>query len=218
MALSGALVAIRGESVAIGDRQDAINTYAFSAEVIMHGSPSGVDNTVSTYGGTLVYHKLPTPSFRKLHSDLAKFRFLLVNTKVPRSTKEQVGNVRKLFEADQAATQKQFDEIEAITHEFVQQSELNTLTHATLGKLMERNHEILNALGVGHAQLELVSKICKSYGGFTKLTGAGGGGCAVSLLPEGMDEVTMHKLIAELESQQFQCYLSSVGGAGAIHE
>jgi mevalonate kinase len=34
-----------------------LNDWAYSAEMLFHGSPSGLDNTVSTYGGALAYSK-----------------------------------------------------------------------------------------------------------------------------------------------------------------
>lgn len=36
---------------------DAVNVYAFLSEKILHGNPSGVDNSVATYGGGLMYTK-----------------------------------------------------------------------------------------------------------------------------------------------------------------
>jgi mevalonate kinase len=53
-----------------------------------------------------------------------------------------------------------------------------------LGELIEINQGLLNSVGVGHPKLDTVAKITKNVG-WTKLTGAGGGGCALTLLYEG---------------------------------
>ena len=52
---------------------------------------------------------------------------------------------------------------------------------------MDENHRHLVSLAVSHPSLERIKAITKEepYGLSTKLTGAGGGGCAVTLLPDG---------------------------------
>lgn len=54
----------------------------------------------------------------------------------------------------------------------------------TLEELMKENHELLVSLGVGHPKLEEIRILTKQGGLVTKLTGAGGGGCAVTILPD----------------------------------
>ncbi len=45
-----------------------------------------------------------------------------------------------------------------------------------VGPLMSKNHELLNAIGVGHAALDSVVSVGNQLGMHSKLTGAGGGG------------------------------------------
>lgn len=56
---------------------------------------------------------------------------------------------------------------------------------AELEILMEENHGHLVSLGVGHEALERIRERTKQSGLVTKLTGAGGGGCAVTIIPDG---------------------------------
>lgn len=53
--------------------------------------------------------------------------------------------------------------------------------------LIEENHAHLVTLGVSHASLEAIKAKTKTapFNLSTKLTGAGGGGCAVTLVPDG---------------------------------
>ncbi|KAL3671990.1 hypothetical protein V7S43_002655 [Phytophthora oleae] len=214
VALSGAFAELSGSPRK--HELEFINEYAFGAEVILHGSPSGADNTVSCFGGTLVFQKHPEPSFDRIQCQLNKFRFLLVNTGVPRSTREQVGNVRKRYEANREKVQKQLDTIQQLVEKFIALSERKVLSEEVLGQEIEHNQQILNNLGVGHPQIDEVARICKQFNGATKLTGAGGGGCTISLLPRSLSNEDLSKLITQLEAKGFECFASSIGGPGLI--
>uniref|UniRef100_A0AAV1UWP8 Mevalonate kinase n=1 Tax=Peronospora matthiolae TaxID=2874970 RepID=A0AAV1UWP8_9STRA len=214
VALSGAFAELSGSSRK--HELDFINTYAFAAEVILHGSPSGVDNTVSCYGGTLVFQKDLEPSFRRVSCELDKFRFMVVNTRVPRLTSVQVKYVRKRYEADREKVQMQFDTIHQLVEKFVALSTRKVLSEEVLGQEIEHNQKILNDLGVGHPQIDVVARICKQFNGATKLTGAGGGGCTITLLPQSLSNADLSKLVKQLEASGFECFTSSIGGPGLI--
>lgn len=53
--------------------------------------------------------------------------------------------------------------------------------------LIRDNHGHLVTLGVSHPSLEMIvaATAAEPFGLATKLTGAGGGGCAVTLIPDG---------------------------------
>ena len=83
---------------------DRINALAFEAECVFHGTPSGIDNTVVTVGGLVLFRREPnTRAVSIEHHTLsdaaaARLRLLLVNTGVPRSTKVLVERVRSLVD------------------------------------------------------------------------------------------------------------------------
>ena len=52
--------------------------------------------------------------------------------------------------------------------------------------LVDMNQHLLDALGVGHPALDKIVAITSALGLHSKLTGAGGGGCALTLIPDGM--------------------------------
>ena len=67
---------------------------AFVSEMILHGKPSGIDNTVSTFGGFIEFSNfLPTVV------DFAPpIKVLLVNTQVKRNTRTLVEKVAKQYQ------------------------------------------------------------------------------------------------------------------------
>lgn len=78
------------------DVLSSINHYAYQAERIIHGTPSGLDNTVSCYGGAIYFQKNINGSITKeIIRNFPPLDILLTNTWVPRSTKLLVAGVRK---------------------------------------------------------------------------------------------------------------------------
>ena len=51
------------------------------------------------------------------------------------------------------------------------------------------NHHLLNSIGVGHPSLDKVHHMTSEIGLASKLTGAGGGGCAIALIPPGKNTI-----------------------------
>jgi mevalonate kinase len=102
------------------DNLQWINRWAFLAEVLIHGTPSGLDNTTSTYGGIVKFIKMENNQNQIDNLvDVPKLQILLTNTKVPRSTKELVASVKNLYQSYPAVIQPIFQSIQEITNEFV---------------------------------------------------------------------------------------------------
>ncbi|EQC38901.1 mevalonate kinase [Saprolegnia diclina VS20] len=191
---------------------DDVNTYAFAAEVLLHDNPSGVDNSVATYGGAIVFKKGPTTEMTKLA--LPPLRILLTNTHVPRETKVLVGGVRVLYDADPAAIQRQFDGIEALASSFQAHVAAKTLTASVLAPMMAANQDALETLQVSHASIRAICAASAARGLTTKLTGAGGGGCTITLIPQDCPSETLAALVADLQRLGFTCLETALGGAG----
>ena len=82
------------------------------------------------------------------------------------------------------------------------------------------NHDLLRAMGVSHPALEAVVARAAEEGFAAKLTGAGGGGCALVLLSAGDDAPPDAGAVARLrrgleEDLGFRCIESGLGGVGA---
>ncbi|KAF9266510.1 cystathionine beta-l [Marasmius fiardii PR-910] len=208
---------------------EVVNKWAFIAEKILHGNPSGVDNSVAVYGGALAYVK---DGFGKKSGmeaiqgqvghlvDFKSLQFLLTNSKVPRDTKKLVAGVGQKKINEPELVNSLLDAIQVISDEArraLADSEMDRETLLTaLEAFIRENHGHLVSLGVSHPALEAIREKTASspYNLSTKLTGAGGGGCAVTLVPDDFKADMMQDLLAELSANNFDPYLTSVGGSG----
>ncbi|XP_035299131.1 mevalonate kinase isoform X4 [Cricetulus griseus] len=181
---------------------ESINKWAYEGERVIHGNPSGVDNAVSTWGGALRYQQGKMSSLKRLPA----LQILLTNTKVPRSTKALVAGVRsRLLKFPEIVTPL-LTSIDAISLEC--ERVLGEMVAApapeqylVLEELIDMNQHHLNALGVGHTSLDQLCRITAAHGLHSKLTGAGGGGCGITLLKPGETEAQRGYLCPEQQTQ-----------------
>ena len=160
---------------------DAVNSAAYEAEKITHGRPSGIDNTVSTFGGFLAYRRGEKP--RLLSSKPADATLYIVDTGVPRSTRRAVetftSNLSLLGSINNLSTLL-INLAEETTRSMIQAIESGDVDR--LGALMYLAHGLLNAMGVSHSRIEEAVHTARARGALgAKLTGAGMGGTVIVL-------------------------------------
>ncbi|CEO99243.1 Mevalonate kinase [Plasmodiophora brassicae] len=176
-ALACALLHIAHPGTIVDDaHRIAVQSLALAAERIVHGTPSGVDTFVVVYGGAVLYRKTEKPT----RMSPIPLRFVIVDTKVPRSTKAMVERVAEFRNAHDAVVNPIIDAISALTTTIVDSGKMG-------GQLVAANHHLLCALGVGHSAIDQVVQIGARLGVPCKLTGAGGGGCVIAVLPDDDD-------------------------------
>lgn len=210
------------------DNRALISAWAFQAECILHGRPSGIDNTICTYGGAVLFKGgKVTDTLESIPS----YRVLLVNTQVPRNTKALVAGVKTRHDKFPEVIKPVLDSIEAISETFWKLlkgspsgTENNIFPKAL--ELVGMNQSLLNCLGVGHPQLDRVARVAVSHGLAAKLTGAGGGGCALLLCHAGSashgegpsGEAVILAVRQELEGEGFLCWEVDLGCPGVTLE
>ncbi|XP_044245852.2 mevalonate kinase isoform X3 [Ursus arctos] len=179
-----------GESASrwTGEDLELINKWAFQGERMIHGNPSGVDNAVSTWGGVVRFQQGKISSLKRPPA----LRILLTNTKVPRSTGALVASVRSRLLKFPEIVSPLLTSINAISLEcermLGEMAAAPALEHyLVLEELIDMNQHHLNALGVGHASLDQLCQVTMAHGLHSKLTGAGGGGCGITLLRPAKD-------------------------------
>lgn len=215
-----------------GATKAVLNSWAFLAEKILHGTPSGVDNTVAVYGGAVAFTRAHARNgllrnqieqLNAANSDgtvphMKAWRLLLTDTRVPRDTKRLVASVGHQLASEPARVQGILSRIEDIA---TQASALlsaapNAKAERALGTLFTANHKALDELQVSHPALEQVRALAleSPLKLATKLTGAGGGGCAISLVPAAAAEDQVEQLESALVQAGFQTHEIEVGGPG----
>ncbi len=155
---------------------------SFKSENIMHGTASGLDNTLATYGTFIKFKKGDPPLMTSIKAR-EPIPIVIGLTKTPGLTVEMVGRVRKAWHKDKKMYEKIFDEINALT--LKAENAIKTANFEKLGELMNINHGYLNALQVSSIELEKLIEISRKNGALgAKLTGGGGGGAMIALCPE----------------------------------
>ncbi|XP_077156929.1 mevalonate kinase isoform X2 [Paroedura picta] len=206
-----------GQSVGRWPAEDLalINSWAFRGEQVIHGNPSGVDNAVGTSGGALRFQAGKICSLKRV----PMLRILLTNTQVPRSTKVLVAGVKEKIMKFPAVMEPVLMSVDAISHQcetvLEAMAEHPSLDHyPVLEELMDINQHHLNVMGVGHSALDKVCQVTASHGLHSKLTGAGGGGCAITLLRPDTAPSVVEATIQDLSNCGFECWETDIGAPG----
>lgn len=156
---------------------EAIFNIAYEAERIVHGTPSGIDPAIATYGGVLLFKR--GEGFKPLNVK-ENIQLIVGNTGVVRSTGSLVARVRKAREKFPSIIEpiiKAGGEIANQAVETLKQGDL-----ISVGELMNINHALLYAVGVSSEPIEKLVYAARNAGALgAKLTGAGGGGCIIAL-------------------------------------
>ncbi len=176
-AVASAVAASVGALLNVKMTKEDVFRIAFEAEKIMHGTPSGVDPAISTFGGTLLFQM--DTGFKPLDVKV-DIPLVIGNTGVERLTRVQVSKVRSVRDKHPQI----FEAILRTAREIVLRA-IEALIEGdleTLGELMNFNHALLYGLSVSDESLEWLINSARKAGALgAKLTGAGGGGCMIAL-------------------------------------
>lgn len=167
-----------------------ISEIVYQSETLLHGTPSGIDNTVVAYERPIWFVRgtAPTP----FHVG-GRFHLLIADTGVPSPTRLTVGDVRAAWERDREHYEALFDEIGALVasaREALQRGD-----SVQLGTLMQRNHTLLRQIGVSADVNDRLVEAALNAGAYgAKLSGGGRGGNVIALVDEAQREVVAQAL------------------------
>ena len=185
-----------------------INHVAWEGEFGYHGLPSGLDNTVSTYGGVIKYQiKDGVKQFERVH--LKKpIEIVLGNSGVTANTaslkgflEEQESRDPELFNSRLTTIRQQVEQLgEALAADRLQET----------GRIMNENHNILIDMGLSHDKLIELCDLANSLGAYgAKVTGGGRGGYMLALTP---GKELQEKVATAFEAQGIATIRATIGG------
>lgn len=145
-------------------------------ETEVQGAASPTDTYVSTMGGIVVI-----PGKKRI--PVIGCRIVIGNTNsgvTEKKTARLVAGVRELLANSPGEVMPVIDAIGRIAE--AGERVVNSCDYVSIGRLMNVNHGLLDALGVGTARLAELVYAARDAGAFgAKITGAGGGGCMFAL-------------------------------------
>jgi len=172
--------------------ENRIAREAFNVEWDVQGSASPIDTSTSTHGNAVMLSKTKEKDFlwsiskeqnewNIHHRNIPDMQMVIGDTGVHAKTGPLVEKVRRFYMNNNFAKQiiREIGELVIEGSKALADEDLEKV-----GKLMNRNHELLTILGVSHPKLERLVKGARRYSYGAKLTGAGGGGSMVAVTDE----------------------------------
>lgn len=184
----------------LGMNLSQINSKAFSVEKEISSIISGIDNTIITYGGTMLFQQGSHQNIQ-----LKKpITFLLVDSGIQSFTPDVLKKTRDNIQHHPQMFNSFIDENNRLVDKAFDALLKGDL--CSIGNLMNRNHTLLKQLGVSHPHIEEILSLARSqsaYGG--KVTGAGYGGFVIVVAED------YEKLIRCLSDHGYHSKLITIG-------
>jgi mevalonate kinase len=164
-----------------------VSELVFEVEKLLHGTPSGIDNTVIAFARPVYFQRQPESSSQPESNRIETFDvgapipLVIGDTGVRSPTAVSVGDLRKAYEQDPAHYEPLFDrvgEIAASAQKLIEAGRISGL-----GPLMDENQILLRHLGVSSPELDRLVSAAKNAGALgAKLSGGGRGGNMIALV------------------------------------
>lgn len=190
-----------------------VNETAYGAECIFHTNPSGIDNSICTFGSAALYSKSggiePVTLGKR-----PKLAALIIDSGVKHSTKMAVEHVKKLHKKYPRLIEPALARVDEIALEaaFVMS---HNVDYRRLNDLIDENQYILNDIfDVGHEETDKIVKIAHRNGLHPKITGGGMGGCLFALLPPSTTRRRKKALVNLFKRHGFKAFVVGLGGEG----
>jgi mevalonate kinase len=206
-AVTVATLSAINDEFGLGKSREELANIAFGIEkTVQKGRASPTDTTVSSYGGIVL---ISGGARRRLPP--TNLHLVIGDSLVSHSTSKMVEQVAEMKKKNPEIVNPVLDAIEGVS-----MSAIHHLNNPKeLGRFMNMNNALLEALGVGHPQLAKMVLASRSAGAFgAKITGAGGGGCMVALCPKQLK----HRVAGAIEACDARAMVTGIDTEGARKE
>lgn len=154
-----------------------INDIAYECEKIVHGNPSGGDNSASVYGGFIWYQKKNGKKIiKRLKLNFSKnfsSRFFIINSGRPKeSTKEMVDFVSDEFSKNKKKIGKIFKEQGELTEKLLLAIKKEDVNQTS--QIIKKAEDNLEKLNIVSKNTKKIIRDIEKTGGAAKICGAGG--------------------------------------------
>ena len=166
---------------------DETNRFAFLCEKAAHGTPSGIDNTIATFGEPLIYQSGEQIRMEKLEFSKPLSLVLGISDQ-PSLTLDMVAGVRERWRKNRELYDSLFENFRRVTETGIEA--IRREDYPMLGQMMTVNQGLLNAIQVSSPELDRMIQVARDRGALgAKLTGAGGGGSIIALCEDNAGSV-----------------------------
>jgi len=188
---------------------DEINHIGWEGEFAYHGTPSGVDNTASTYGGLILYHIKDGQKTWERINIKEPIEVVLGNSGVTADTSKMDDHIQAQRENDPDLFVKQLQTIS--DQAFEMRKALEDFDLEKVGKIMTENHQILINMDFSHEKLVYLCNMALDMGALgAKVTGGGRGGYMNALTP---GKELQEKIASTMEKEGFKVIRATIGGS-----
>jgi mevalonate kinase len=182
---------------------ETLQARAMAWERVFHGNPSGVDAAVAARGGCIFFRKGEPLEPVRVGGTL---HLCIGSTGMASSTKSMVDAVARLRACRPEVVETSFEAVRSLVHNA--RIAIGAGDRFALGRLMDLNQTLLSALFVSTPDIERMCAVARGAGAIgAKLTGAGGGGSVVALVPS---STVGEAVLTTWRKDGFDGFLSSV--------
>jgi mevalonate kinase len=174
---------------------EQVSTLTYQVEKLLHGTPSGIDNTVVAYERPVYFVRQQPQNRIETLAVRGSLSILVADTGVVSITKDVVGDVRRLWQEEPQRFERLFAGCGQVAQ--VARKALENGDIGRLGQLMIQNQVYLREMTVSSPELERLIEASMDAGALgAKLSGAGRGGNMIAIVKAECERAIREALVS----------------------